>query len=110
MWISNEVDPPVVLVVPIELSQGHFLQLHLQLLVLPLKIYDDRVEEVDLMSKKKTKQLSIHTYTHNNLRDLAHSVKSSPQGGAHSQLALVSITVKREESGMKLHQQDLTNA
>lgn len=61
MWISNEVDPPVVLVVPIELSQGHFLQLHLQLLVLPLKIYDDRVEEVDLMSKKKKKTAE---YTH----------------------------------------------
>lgn len=62
MWISNEENPPVILIIPIELSQGQFLQLHLQLLILPLKIYDDRVEEVDLMSKANSyKTVFTHT-------------------------------------------------
>lgn len=59
MCISKEVDQPIVLVIPVELGQGHFLQLHLQLIILSLKIYDDRVEEIDLTSKKKENLLLL---------------------------------------------------
>lgn len=63
MWMSNKIDPPIVFFIPIKLSQGQFLQLHLQILIFPLKIYDDRVEEVDLMCRTNSYYRFIINHT-----------------------------------------------
>lgn len=39
---------PVAVVVAVELGQSQFLQFDLQLLVFPLQVHDDAVQEVDL--------------------------------------------------------------
>lgn len=51
---------PVVLFVPVELGQSELLQFDLQLLVFPLQVHDDAVQEVDLV-KTRTKQVRNDT-------------------------------------------------
>lgn len=46
---------PIILVVAVELSQRELLQLDLQVLVLPLQVYNHTVQEVDLIGTEKKK-------------------------------------------------------
>lgn len=47
-WKCSTRVSPVAVVVAVELGQSEFLQFDLQLLVFPLQVHDDAVQEVDL--------------------------------------------------------------
>ena len=54
-------DSPVGAIVAVELGQHHFLQLDLELLVLPLQVHDDAVQEVDLTTGWESKSHQRYT-------------------------------------------------
>lgn len=55
---------PVILLVAVELGQRQFLQLDLQVLVLPLQVHDHAVQEVDLMADEEDESENRQATTH----------------------------------------------